>query len=87
LFRAVADFNGVDEQNAAYRVSTFITRKVVIFAIIEAVAVYGFVLAFLGRYVGDQIVLSLLSLLLLAVEFPRQKSLDNLIDAVENPAS
>jgi hypothetical protein len=86
LFRAVADFNGVDEQNAAYRVSTFITRKVVIFAIIEAVAVYGFVLAFLGRYVADQIILSLLSLLLLAVEFPRQKSLDDLIDAVENPA-
>jgi len=87
LFRAVADFNGVDEQNAAYRVSTFITRKVVIFAIIEAVAVYGFVLAFLGRYVGDQIILSLLSLLLLAVEFPRQKSLYELIDGVENPAS
>jgi hypothetical protein len=87
LFRAVAEFNGVDEQNAAYMVSTYITRKVVIFAIIEAIAVYGFVLAFLGRYIGDQIALSLLSLLLLAVEFPGQKSLDGLIDAVEKPAS
>ncbi|MGZ8500074.1 MAG: hypothetical protein ACXW5W_16760 [Candidatus Binatia bacterium] len=87
LFRAVAEFNGVDEQNAAYIVSTYITRKVVIFAIIEAIAVYGFVLAFLGRYVGDQIALSLLSLVLLAVEFPGQKSLDGLIDAVERPAS
>jgi hypothetical protein len=87
LFRAVAEFNGIDEQNAAYRVSTYITRKVVIFAIIEAIAVYGFVLTFLGRYVGDQIALSLLSLLLLAVEFPGQKSLDDLIDAGENPAS
>ncbi|MGZ8442681.1 MAG: hypothetical protein ACXWXZ_04695 [Candidatus Binatia bacterium] len=87
LFRAVAEFNGVDEQNAAYIVSTYITRKVVIFAIIEAIAVYGFVLAFLGRYVGDQIALSLLSLVLLAVEFPGQKSLDGLIDAVEKPAS
>ncbi len=87
LFRAVAEFNGVDEQNAAYIVSTYITRKVVIFAIIEAIAVYGFVLAFLGRYVGDQLVLSLLSLVLLAVEFPGQKSLDGLIDAVEKPAS
>ncbi|MDP9128884.1 MAG: hypothetical protein M3N35_00700 [Candidatus Binatota bacterium] len=87
LFRAVAEFNGVDEQNAAYIVSTYITRKVVIFAIIEAIAVYGFVLAFLGRYVGDQIALSLLSLILLAVEFPGQKSLDGLIDAVEKPAS
>jgi hypothetical protein len=87
LFRAVAEFNGVDEQNAAYIVSTYITRKVVIFAIIEAIAVYGFVLAFLGRYVGDQIALSLLSLVLLAVEFPGQKSLNGLIDAVEKPAS
>jgi len=87
LFRAVAEFNGVDEQNAAYIVSTYITRKVVIFAIIEAIAVYGFVLAFLGRFVADQIALSLLSLILLAVEFPRQKSLDGLIDAVEKPAS
>lgn len=87
LFRALADFNGVDEQNAAYIVSTYVTRKVVIFAIIEAIAVYGFVLAYLGRFVGDQIVLSLLSLLLLAVEFPAQKSLDALVGNVEGPAS
>ncbi|HET7006735.1 MAG TPA: hypothetical protein VFK65_14625 [Candidatus Binatia bacterium] len=83
LFRALEDFNGVDEQNAAYIVSTYVTRKVVIFAIIEAIAVYGFVLAFLGRFVGDQIALSLLSLLLLAIEFPRQKSLVVLIEGAE----
>jgi hypothetical protein len=83
LFRALEDFNGVDEQNAAYIVSTYVTRKVVIYAIIEAIAVYGFVLAFLGRFVVDQIVLSVLSLILLAVEFPRQKSLDALIVGVE----
>jgi hypothetical protein len=87
LFRAVAEFNGVDEQNAAHLVSTYITRKVVIFAIIEALAVYGFVLAFLGRFVGDQIALSLLSLLLLAIEFPTQNSLAALIDTVEKPGS
>jgi len=86
LFRAVAEFNGVDEQNAAYIVSTYITRKVVIFAIIEAIAVYGFVLAFLGRFVADQIALSVLSLIMLAVEFPTQKSIEDLIDSVENPA-
>jgi hypothetical protein len=83
LFRALEEFNGVDEQNAAYIVSTYVTRKVVIYAIIEAIAVYGFVLAFLGRFVVDQIVLSVLSLILLAVEFPRQKSLDALIVGVE----
>lgn len=87
LFRAVAEFNGIDEQNAAYIVSTYITRKVVIFAIIEAIAVYGFVLAFLGRFVADQMVLSLLSLILLAVEFPTQKSIDALIDSMDKPAS
>ncbi len=87
LFRAVAEFNGVDEQKAAYIVSTYITRKVVIFAIIEAIAVYGFVLAFLGRFVADQIALSILSLLLLAMEFPGQRSLEGLIDAAEGPAS
>jgi hypothetical protein len=86
LFRALEDFNGIDEQNAAYVVSTYVTRKVVIFAIIEAIAVYGFVLAFIGRFVADQITLSLLSLILLAVEFPTQKSLEDLIDAAEKPA-
>jgi len=83
LFRALEEFNGVDEQNAAYVVSTYVTRKVVIFAIIEAIAVYGFVLAFVGRFVADQIALSLLSLILLAIEFPTQKSLAALIDAAE----
>ena len=83
LFRALEEFNGVDERNAAYFVSTYVTRKVVIFAIIEAIGVYGFVLAFIGRFVADQIALSLLSLILLAVEFPRQKSLESLIDSAE----
>lgn len=86
LFRAVQEFNGVDEQNAAYLVSTFVTRKVVIYAIIEAIAVYGFVLAFLGRFIADQMALSLLSLILLAIEFPRQNAIEALIDSVEKPA-
>lgn len=86
LFRAVQEFNGVDEQNAAYLVSTFVTRKVVIYAIIEAIAVYGFVLAFLGRFIADQMALSLLSLILLAIEFPRHNAIEALIDSVEKPA-
>ena len=85
LFRALEEFNGVDEQNAAYLVSTFVTRKVVIFAIIEAIAVYGFVLAFVGRFVVDQIAFSILSLILLVIEFPRQKSVNALIDSVDRP--
>lgn len=85
LFRALEDFSGVIEERAAFIVSTYITRKVVVFAIIEAIAVYGFVLAFLGRFVGDQYLLSALSLIVLALEFPSEKSLDALVRAVEQP--
>ncbi len=45
LFRAVQEFSGALEERAAYVISTYVTRKVVIFAIIEAIAVYGLVLA------------------------------------------
>lgn len=85
LFRALQDFSGAIEERAAFVVSTYITRKVVIFAIIEAIAVYGFVLAFLGRFVGDQYLLSGLSLVVLALEFPSEKSLEALVRAVERP--
>jgi len=85
LFRALEEFQGSVEENASYIVSTFVTRKVVLFAIIEAIAVYGFVLAFLGRFVLDQYLLSLLSLILLAVEFPSAKSMEDLIQTVETP--
>ncbi|MGH7886719.1 MAG: hypothetical protein ACREPG_02560 [Candidatus Binatia bacterium] len=87
LFRALEEYQGAVEENAAYVISTLITRKVVIFAIIEAVAVYGFVLAFLGRFVADQIVLSLLSLILLTIEFPSAKSVEALIQEIERSAA
>ena len=85
LFRALEDFSGAIEERAAFVVSTYVTRKVVIFAIIEAIAVYGFVLAFLGRFVGDQYLLCALSLVVLALEFPSEKSLEALVRAVERP--
>jgi hypothetical protein len=87
LFRALEEFQGAAEENAAYVVSTLVTRKIVIFAIIEAVAVYGFVLAFLGRFAADQIVLSLLSLILLTIEFPSAKSVESLIQEIEQSAA
>jgi hypothetical protein len=86
LFRALEEFQGAAEENAAYVVSTLVTRKIVIFAIIEAIAVYGFVLAFLGRFAADQIVLSLLSLILLTIEFPSAKSVESLIQELEHSA-
>jgi len=87
LFRALEEFSGALEERAAYVVSTYVTRKVVIYAIIEAIAVYGFVLAFLGRFVSDQYLLSALSLVLLAFEFPFEKSLAALVQATERVAT
>jgi hypothetical protein len=87
LFRALEQFSGPLEERAAYVVSTHVTRKVVIFAIIEAIAVYGLVLAVLGRYVSDHYFLSTMSLILLIVEFPSAKSLEELVRAVEQSPS
>lgn len=83
LFRALEEFRGATEERAAFVVSTYVTRKIVIFAIVEAIAVYGFVLAFLGRFVSDQYLLSALSLAALALEFPSEKSLSSLVQTVE----
>ena len=83
LFRALEEFQGAHEERVAFAVSTYVTRKVVVFAIIEAIAVYGFVLAFLGRFVFDQYLLSAVSLALLTIEFPFDKSLEALVRACE----
>jgi hypothetical protein len=87
LFRALEEFTGDLEERAAYVVSTYVTRKIVLFAIIEAIAVYGFVLAFLGRFVSDQYLLSALSIVLLVIEFPSEKSLEPLVHTVERSAN
>jgi len=83
LFRALEEHKGALEERAAAVVSTYVTRKVVLFAIIEAIAVYGLVLALVGHYLPDQYLLSGLSLLLLAYEFPSEKSLKELVLRVE----
>jgi hypothetical protein len=83
LFRALQESKGSVEKRAAAVVSTFVTRKVVIFAIIEAIAVYGLVLAIVGRYLLDQYLLSALSLALLALEYPTERFLEKLVREVE----
>ena len=83
LLRALEEHQGQLEQCAASAVSTYITRKVVLFAIVEALAVYGLVLALVGRYFLDLYLLSGLSLILLALEFPSQKSLEQIIQRIE----
>jgi hypothetical protein len=87
LFRALADFKGKIEERAAFAVSAYVTRKVVVFAIIEAIAVYGFVLAFVGGFFADQYFLCGLSLVLLVIEFPSEKALEAIVNAAEQPSS
>lgn len=83
LLRSLENFVGRAEERAAYVVSTYITRKVVLYAIIEAVAVYGLVLAIVGRFVSDLYLLSTLSLILLVIEFPAERSLARLLGKIE----
>jgi hypothetical protein len=83
LLHALEEHTGYLEQRAATAVSTYVTRRVVLFAIIEALAVYGLVLALVGHYLADLYVLSALSLILLALEYPSQKSLEQIIQRIE----
>jgi hypothetical protein len=83
LFSALEEHKGPVEERAAFVVSTYVTRKVVLFAIIEALAVYGLVLAIVGRYFSDQYLLSALTLILLTLEFPSQRSMEKALGDLE----
>ena len=83
ILRALDSYDGLHEKEAALVVSTYITRKIVLYAIIEALAVYGLVLAIVGGYFFDQYALSALSWILLTLEFPTARSLEALVAGVE----
>lgn len=83
ILRSLDSYDSLHEKEAALVVSTYVTRKVVLYAIIEALAVYGLVLAIVGRFFTDQYVLSALSLALLALEYPTARSLEALVRAAE----
>jgi hypothetical protein len=82
--RALEEYKGVEEERAGAVVSTYITRKVVLFAIIEAIAVYGLILALVGRFLMDQYILSVLAVVLLIVEFPSEKSFSAVLQKLEH---
>ena len=86
IFRALEGHKGQVEERAATVVSTYVTRKIVLFAILEALAVYGLILAIVGRYLADQYLLSALSLVLLTLEFPSEKPLEQLVRKIEQTA-
>jgi hypothetical protein len=81
--RALEGYKGADEERAAAVVSTYVTRKIVLFAIIEAIAVYGMILALVGRFLLDQYLLSALALVLLIVGFPSEKSFSAVLQKLE----
>jgi hypothetical protein len=82
--RALEGYKGAEEERAGAVVSTYVTRKIVLFAIIEAIAVYGLILALVGRFLLDQYLLSVLALVLLIVEFPSEKSFSAVLQKLEN---
>jgi hypothetical protein len=71
------------EERAAQVVSSYVTSKIVAFAILEAIAVYGFVLALIGGYVRDQYLVSLASGALLVFEFPYKAFLGDILRDIE----
>lgn len=71
------------EERAAQVISSYVTGKIVAFAILEAMAVYGFVLAVVGGYIKDQYLLSFASEALLLCEFPFKSRLEDLLGQVE----
>jgi hypothetical protein len=83
IFRALQGHSTPAEKTAVAVVSTYVTRKIAAFAIIEAIAVYGLVIALVGRYFWDQYLLSGLSVALLIMEFPAKSSLESLIRRLE----
>ena len=83
LLQALRGHSSPVEERAAAVVSSYITSKVVAFAIIEAIAVFGLVVNIVGRHTVDQYLLSLASGALLVVEFPFKPRLQELLSAVE----
>ncbi len=83
LLRALEGHQGPLEERAAAVVSTYVTRKTVVFAIIEAIAVYGLILGLAGPYPPDLYLLSVVSWLLLTLEFPSERSLEGLLHKVD----
>ncbi|HXG53572.1 MAG TPA: hypothetical protein VNN77_19400 [candidate division Zixibacteria bacterium] len=83
ILRALEEHRTPREREAALVVSTYVTRKVVGFAIIEAIAVYGLMAGLIGGFLEDQYLLSALSLVLLGVEFPTKSALETLVADIE----
>ncbi len=83
LLQALQGHKSPLEEQAAGVVSSYVTGKIVAFAMAEAVAIYGFALALFGRYLWHQYLLSVASGLLLLLEFPSKPFFEELLKDVE----
>jgi hypothetical protein len=74
------------EERAAAVVSSYVTGKIVAFALAEAVAIYGFAMVLTSRYFLGLYILSVAGAVLLLLDFPSRRFLDELITDVESGA-
>lgn len=84
--QALREHSSPHEEQAAGMISYYVTSKIVAFAIIEAIAIYGFVLAVVGRYIGEQYLFSLAAAALMIVEFPSKARFEKLLREIETDA-
>lgn len=84
LLQALQEHKGAAEERAGALISSYVTGKIVAFALAEAVAIYGFALVLTSRYFLGQYILSAASGLLLLLEFPSRRFLDELVGAAES---
>lgn len=71
------------EERAAQAVSSYVTSKIVAFAMAEAAAIYGFAMVLTSRYFLGQYILSVASAALLLLDFPSRAFLMELLHEVE----
>jgi hypothetical protein len=71
------------EERAAKAVSSYVTSKIVAFAMAEAVAIYGFAMVLTSRYFLGQYILSGAAAALLLLEFPSRAFLMKLLQELE----
>ncbi len=83
LLQVLQEHKSPLEEQAAGVISSYITGKIVAFAIVEAIAVYGLILALIGGYAWDQYLFSIASGALLLFEFPSKPYLEELLRDVE----
>jgi hypothetical protein len=83
ILQSLQEHKTTVEERAAAVVSSYVTGKIVAFALAEAVAVYGFAMVLTSRYFPGLYILSAAAGALLLVEFPSRRFLEGLVKEIE----